>query len=87
MEEHEHHHHDHHHHDHDDLCVPEPPPPIPDPPPAELIEMVRAYYVAQRAELLQRVADLEVFLGFIVTNQDLAIRIARLEAFTRIPLG
>lgn len=48
------------------------------------IEAVTAYYSLLRGQLLQRVADIESFLGFLDVEGDLAVRVGKLERFTGI---
>ena len=51
-------------------------------PPAELVAAVVRYFIVQRAELLNKVADIEQLLGFIREDgASLAVRVAKLEAF------
>jgi len=52
------------------------------PPPPELVDALVRYFNAERAALLNRVADIETLLGFIRDdNAALSVRVARLEAF------
>lgn len=51
------------------------------PPPPEIIEAVRQFHIAQREDLLRRVAAIEALLGFVDVADGLAVRVARLESF------
>jgi hypothetical protein len=54
------------------------------PPPPELVDAVRRYHVAQRDDLLRRVAEIEALLGFVQVADELAVRVSKLEAFTGV---
>lgn len=54
-----------------------------DAPPAEIVN-VRAFYEAQRLDYMKRVADIEIFLGFVEASDDLSVRVSRLENFLGI---
>ena len=49
------------------------------------IEGVKDYYAAKRADYVQRIGDMEHFLGFIEVEGDLGTRIGKLENFLKIP--
>lgn len=53
----------------------------PDPPD---MEAVRAYFSALQVDLTNRVRSIESFLGFTEGVEALAVRVAKLEAFTGI---
>lgn len=53
-------------------------------PPPELVDAVRRYHVAQREDLLRRVAEIESLLGFVQVADELAVRVSKLEAFTGV---
>lgn len=46
---------------------------------------VRDYYAGKRADYLQRIGDIEAFLGFAISEEDLGARVAKLENFLKIP--
>ena len=48
------------------------------------MEEVRQYYELLQIDYARRVAGIEKFLGFLESNEDLGVRIARLEAFTGV---
>lgn len=50
-------------------------------PPRHMIELTRQYYVGQRERLLQQVAEIEAFLGFVEVSDNLSVRIAKIELF------
>jgi chaperonin cofactor prefoldin len=56
-------------------------------PPPELMAELKRYYAETRAELQQQITEIETFLGFVDHSGDLAVRVAKLEAFTGINRG
>lgn len=58
------------------------PPPAPPSPPNLLA--VHAYLTERRVDLLQRVQEIETFLGFIEGDSALAVRIGKIEQFLGI---
>lgn len=52
--------------------------------PADVMQVVRAHLSEQKQELLERVKELEDFLGFVDVAGDLAVRVGKLEQFTGI---
>lgn len=63
------------------IVTPEVQPAPPDPPD---MEAVRAYFSALQVDLAKRVTAIEVFFGFLESTEALAVRVAKLEAFTGI---
>ena len=55
-----------------------------EPPPPDLLAEVRRYYTLLRAEHLRSIAEIETFLGFAESSDDLAVRVAKLENFVGI---
>lgn len=45
---------------------------------------VREYYADKHADMLRIVGEIETFLGFLVSEDDLSVRVAKLEAFVGI---
>jgi hypothetical protein len=69
----------------EDAPAPEPPP---EPPPdlvVGIIDVLSAQISRDRETLAQRVTALELFYGFLQSTEDLAVRVAKLEAFSGIP--
>jgi hypothetical protein len=54
--------------------------PTEDPPP-ELVDALVRHYTRKRVELEQQIGNMEQFLGFIEVSSNLAVRVAKLEAF------
>jgi hypothetical protein len=50
----------------------------------EVLDAVRAHYAQQRLDYLARVSAIEAFLGFAQGTDELATRVANLEAFVGI---
>lgn len=50
----------------------------------KIVDEVRAYYALLQIEYTQRVAEIEMFLGFAEGCEALGTRLARLEAFVGI---
>ena len=48
-------------------------------------EGLQQHFAQKRIELLERVAEIESFLGFIEQSGDLSVRVAKLEAFIGMP--
>lgn len=48
-----------------------------------IVEVARTYVEKRRVELLERVAQLESFLGFVAVDGELSARVAKLERFVK----
>lgn len=49
-----------------------------------MMEKVKAYYAAQQIEYARRMAEIEVFLGFVESAEGLGRRLERVEQFIGI---
>lgn len=50
----------------------------------EMVEIVRRHLSERHAHMLEQIANMESFLGFLAIEAELAVRIGRLEAFLGI---
>lgn len=55
----------------------------PPPTPAE-IEAMKQYFMMQRDLMRTRIEEIEALLGFVATNEELAVRVAKIELFLGI---
>ncbi len=53
----------------------------PEDPPPELVDALVRHYERKRSDLMRQIGEMEAFLGFIEVSGNLAVRVAKLEAF------
>lgn len=56
-------------------------------PPVEAIAAVHAHFITRRDGLLQQVSEIEAYLGFAKSSEDLAVRVAKIEQFLGVKVG
>ena len=50
----------------------------------QFVESVRMYYSDKRAEYLEKLAEIETFIGFTVSEEQMSVRVAKIEHFLGI---